>query len=135
MMDDTIGHSNPHPNPQTHACARAHTQPVHDYAAPSPGGRDELLAHTWFTFVNAKQACEARGTSLIVSNMSRLNTTARGPFWIGAQEAVGERGAFEFLDGSPLSRDNPPCPTCPKWGPGEPNGDVYPQIPTLSVQK
>ena len=132
MMDDTIGHSNPHPNPQTHACARAHTQPVHDYAAPTPGGRDELWAHTWPTFVNAKQACEARGTSLIVSNMPLLNSTTISS-WIGAQEKTGERGAFEFLDGSPLSRNNPPCPTCPDWGAGEPNGDVSAASPALCV--
>ena len=74
--------------------------------------------------MNAKQACEARGTSLIVSNMSLLNTTTGWLFWIGALEKLGERGAFEFLDGSPLSRINPPCPTCPDWGAGEPNGDV-----------
>ena len=116
-----------------YAYTRADTQPVQDYTAPTPGGRDELLAHTVPTFINVKQACEARGTSLIVSNMTRLNTTARGLFWIGAQETVGERGAFEFLDGSPLSRDNPPCPTCPKWGAGEPNGDVSAALPALCV--
>jgi cysteine-rich repeat protein len=65
MDDDTIGHINAHPNLQTHACARAHTQPVQDYAARTPGGRDELLAHTVPTFINVKQACEARGTSLV----------------------------------------------------------------------
>ena len=84
-------------------------------------------------FIGAKQACEARGTRLIVSNMPLLNTVTRLLFWIGAQEKTGERGAFEFLDGSPLSRNNPPCPTCPHWGAGEPNGDVSAASPALCV--
>jgi len=88
---------------------------------------------TRVNFIGAKQACEARGTSLIVSNMPLLNTVTRLLFWIGAQEKAGERGAFEFLDGSPLSRNNPPCPTCPEWGTGEPNGNVSTTSPALCV--
>ena len=70
------------------------------------------------TFTAAKLACEAKGTTLLLSNLqARLNTLCAG-VWVGAREKVGAAGDFEFLDGTDISesQDAGPCLTCPSWG-------------------
>ena len=82
------------------------------------------------------QACENSGTSLVSASVLSnqvLNATQQRAFWIGARERIDERGFFEFFDGTPISRENPPCPTCPGWGQDEPNDRVSSSSPALCI--
>ena len=59
----------------------------------------------------AKEACEARNSSLILSSLSSSSITMlkdkttewQASVWIGAKEIVDAQGSFVYLDGSPFA--------------------------------
>ena len=61
---------------------------------------DEAVV-TWFT---AQAACESKGSTLIMTNLSRIT----GDFaWVGAKAQKAGSGNFTWLDGRNLSRSDP----------------------------
>ncbi len=61
---------------------------------------DEAVV-TWFT---AQEACEFKGSTLIMTNLSRIT----GDFaWVGAKAQNAGSGKFIWLDGRNLSRNDP----------------------------
>ena len=89
-----------------------------------------------FNHHQAKGLCQARGTTLMISNRDLFDAVdaystiwhETRPVWVGAQEEQnGTRGSFLFSDGSALAPDNP------AWGAEEPNGDTSEGAPALCV--